>query len=146
SLTAYSGIGFNPMDAELCVLYQGSTHCPEAWQRLWRPPPGADRPLADLLRAQTVVVQNALVDVRGAPAPAGWRLAESSDRVTVWKRVDPLPFPDGRLSSAPDGLRVESDRRVGRVGETLRFRDAAGGSLVFARLGWPGYRASVDGR
>ncbi|GAA0240000.1 hypothetical protein GCM10010492_43930 [Saccharothrix mutabilis subsp. mutabilis] len=146
TLTAYSGVGFNAMDAAMCTAYQGSTWCPEAWSSLWKTPAGADRPLADLLRAQTVVVQNTLIDTRDFPAPAGWRKAESTNRVVVWERVDPLPYSGGRLSSAPSGVRIESDRMTGDVAEEVRFSGADGGSLVFARLAWPGYEATIDGK
>lgn len=146
TLTAYSGVGFNPMDQATCAVYQGSLVCPDLWDRLWATPSGADRNLADLLRAETVVVQNALLDTRDFPAPAGWRQAESTGRVVVWRRIDPVPFPDGRLSSAPDGIRIESDRMTGEVSEEVRFSDADGGKLVFARLNWPGYQARLNGQ
>ncbi|HWO59124.1 MAG TPA: hypothetical protein VNO31_03660, partial [Umezawaea sp.] len=103
-------------------------------------------PLADLLRAQTVVVQNRLIDTRNEPAPEGWRQAESTDRVVVWKRIDPLPYPGGRVSSTPNGLRVDSDRMTGDVSEEVKFSGANGGSVVFARLAWPGYEAKINGK
>jgi hypothetical protein len=146
SLTAYSGIGFNAMDAALCTKYQGSTDCPNAWDTLWIPPAGSDRPLADLVRAQTVVVQNVLLDLRGAQAPAGWARVESTDQVTVWKRQASLPYPDGRLSAVSDSVQVQSDRMTGRLSEAVRFTSAGSGSLVFARLAWPGYQATINGR
>ena len=146
TLTAYSGVGFNAMDNAICTAYQGSTWCPEAWKALWTPPPGGDAPLADLLRAQTVVVQNRLIDTRNEPAPEGWRQAESTDRVVVWKRIDPLPYPGGRVSSTPNGLRVDSDRMTGDVSEEVKFSGANGGSVVFARLAWPGYEAKINGK
>ncbi|SHE69006.1 glycosyltransferase family protein [Streptoalloteichus hindustanus] len=145
ALNAYSGVGFNAMDNTLCMIFQGST-CPEAWDALWKKPEGADRPLADLLRAQTVVVQNLLNDTRNAPAPQGWRRAEVTDRVTVWRRVAPLPWPDARLSAAT-GVEVTADRMTDHVGEKVSFRRAGQGraSLTFARLAWPGYEVKVNG-
>lgn len=148
SLTAYSGIGFNDMDLALCAKYQGSIDCPNAWETLQRHPAGADAPLADLLRAQTIVVQNILLDLRAAGAPAGWSRVESTERVTVWKRDAPLPYPDGRLSAVSDTVQVQSDRMTGRLSESVRFTatDSGPRSMVFARLAWPGYRATVNGR
>ncbi|HEY2696060.1 MAG TPA: hypothetical protein VGJ45_11370, partial [Pseudonocardiaceae bacterium] len=35
STTAYSGIGFTPLDRALCQAYQGSVMCPQAWDNLW---------------------------------------------------------------------------------------------------------------
>ncbi|HEV2777951.1 MAG TPA: hypothetical protein VGX25_00985 [Actinophytocola sp.] len=152
STTAYSGIGFTRFDNTLCAVYQGSTTCPEAWGALWRNFPGYDVPLADLLRARTVVVQNKLIDTRRSTPPEGWRrdtAAEESGLVTVWKRIDPLPFPGGRLSHATPGVSIVDDRPAGDVAERVRFhRDDASGpaALTFARLAWPGYTATVDGR
>ncbi|MQA12449.1 MAG: hypothetical protein GEU98_28775 [Pseudonocardiaceae bacterium] len=150
SLTAYSGIGFTPLDSPLCMIYQGAV-CPGAWDALWRVPRGAAAPLADLLRAETIVVQNAMIDVRSQRPPPGWRRApdaESSGLVTVWKRTDELPWPRGRVSSTSDGVRIVSDVSTGSE-EAVRFaRTTTTGpaSLTFARLGWPGYSATVDGR
>ncbi|MDX8032263.1 hypothetical protein SK803_18745 [Lentzea sp. BCCO 10_0856] len=146
ALTAYSGVGFNAMDAELCTTYNGAVYCPEAWKRLWTAPKGADKPLADLLRAETVVVQNNLIDTRNVPAPEGWRKAESTDRVVVWKRIAKPAFPDGRLSSVPNGVKIDSDRMTGRVSEEVKFSGGGGGKLVFSRLAWPGYVATVNGQ
>ncbi|MFP5372547.1 MAG: hypothetical protein ACLGI3_17610 [Actinomycetes bacterium] len=146
SLTAYSGVGFNALDGAQCMDYQGST-CGNAWAQLWVELPGTDVVLADLLRARTVVVQRSLLDIGADGAPEGWELRESTPHVTVWQRIEPLPWPDGRLSSVSGPLTVTSDVRTGDVGETVEFRrDAAGAArLTFARLAWPGYRAEVDG-
>ena len=147
SLTAYSGVGFNTLDAIQCVAYQGST-CPDAWDTLWERPRGSDVVLADLLRAETVVVQHALVRTRAADAPEGWELAESTDYVNVFRRTEPLRWTEGRLSTLSGPVTVTSDERTGDVGETVSFsRDGSGSAeLTFARLAWPGYTAEIDGR
>jgi hypothetical protein len=147
STTGYTGIGFTKLDNALCMTYQGST-CREAWQSLWQRPAGADVPLADLLRAQTVVAQNSLIDTRAEPPPAGWRRApdkETTELVTVWVRSAPLPWPDGRVSHTSDNVRVVTDRRVGPTGERVAFRADGPGEVTFARLNWPGYVAAVNG-
>ncbi|AUS78678.1 hypothetical protein C1701_10215 [Actinoalloteichus sp. AHMU CJ021] len=148
TLTAYSGIGFSALDGAQCLNFYGSVTCPEAWERFWRRPLGGPAPLVDLLRAETVVAQHALVDVREEPAPPGWERQEVTDFVTVWRRTEPLPHPDGRVSHVPAGVEVTRDEVVGRSGELVDFtRDdpSAPTRLTFARLAWPGYSASVDG-
>lgn len=151
STTAYSGIGFTKFDSLMCTRYQGSIACPQAWKELWKRPRGYDVPLADLMRVETVVVQNKLLDLRDEDAPAGWRHAtgkEDSGLVTVWERIDPVPNPDGRVSEASGGTEVRSDERVGQTDETVRFHredPAATASVTFARLAWPGYTATIDG-
>lgn len=145
AVNAYSGIGFNELDTTLCIAYQGST-CAEAWPRLWEEPPGHDVVLADLLRAETVVVQNALVDTRRVPPPPGWARVESGAQATVWQRTRPLPWPDGRLSAVRGGVEVVSDVSTSDTSETLRITTTGRpGTLTFARLAWPGYSASLDG-
>lgn len=150
STTSYTGIGFTKFDRLLCIAYQGST-CPAAWDNLWKAPDGYSVPLADLIRAETVVVQNSLVETRFDPVPAGWardRDAEQSGLVTVYRRIAPLPNPDGRVSNVSDGVTVSDDVRVGDIDESLSFRrdDASStGAITFARLNWPGYTATVNG-
>jgi hypothetical protein len=147
SLTAYSGVGFNDLDAAQCIAYQGST-CAAAWEILWEEPQGSDAALADLLRAQRVVVQRELIDTRDEPAPDGWRLDRSTSNVDVWERAEALPWPEGRLSEISGPVAVSADRRVGAVGERVSFQREGTGpaSLTFARLAWPGYSAEIDGR
>jgi hypothetical protein len=48
------------------------------------------------------------------------------------------------LVSYADGVDVLADSMAGDVGEDVTYR--GGGSLTFARLAWPGYSATVDGR
>lgn len=146
SVNAYSGIGFTDLDATLCMAYQGST-CPDAWQRLWDRPPGYEAVVADLLRAQTVVVQNALVDTRFSPAPAGWVRTEVTERVTVWERQAPLAWPEGRLSAVRGDVDVLADVSLSDTREELTIARSGSGeaTLTFARLAWPGSRASLDG-
>jgi hypothetical protein len=152
STTAYSGIGFNKFDGLLCTKYQGSIWCPEAWDRLWKRPAGYSVPLVDLMRASTIVVQNKLLDLRGEEAPDGWRRAtedEDSGLATVWERAPPPPPPGSRLSDASGDTTVTADRMTNSTDEDVTFRrdDASGTArLTFARLAWPGYVATLDGR
>jgi len=145
STAMYSGIGFSAFDDALCVSYEGDT-CAGAWPALWRHPAGYAVPLADLLRAGTVVVQNSLVRVMGPP---GWHrvpAAEGSRLATVWMPDAAYPWPDGLLSYASTGVRVTADQRTGSTDEQLAYRADLPGTLTFARLAWPGYTATVGGR
>lgn len=143
STTAYSGIGFSKLDNALCLHYNGSS-CAAAWDALWEPVAGEDALLADLLRAETVVVANDFgVDDE---VPDGWSVSERTDIATVYKRDDALPFPDGRLSDSGADVSVVSDEADG-LAERVTFTSSSGEdrSLTFARLAWPGYTASVNG-
>lgn len=143
SLTAYTGIGFRALHRRLCLSYYGST-CPRAYGALWTTDEiGAV--MADQLKVDHVVVQRDVVEVH--LPPPGWRIAERTRRITRLDRIAPSPWSTGRVSVAR-GISVVSDRLHGQRQETIHFRriDGREADLVFARLDWPGYRATVDGR
>ena len=143
AVNSYYGMGFKAFTDALCIEFNGSV-CPDALARAWRPPAPGAPPLADLLRLDTVVVQNGLPGVADVPLPAGWHVAERTAVVTVLRRDAPLPHPQGRLSDAPAGTVVADDVATAR-GEQVRLADGPGGTLTFARLAWPGYTARLDG-
>lgn len=147
SISLYSGIGFATHDSALCLNFDGAM-CPAAWPRLWIAPAGAEAVLADLLGAETVVVQRSLLDTSEEPPPPGWRLSESTPYVDVWTRIDPLMWPEGRLSEVLGPFRVTDARAEGPHREVVDLQRVAGGParLTFARLAWPGYEATIDGR
>jgi hypothetical protein len=146
SLTAYSGVGFNALDRPLCMNFQGAT-CEDSWEPLWEAPEGSDVVLADLLKADTVVVQRSMIDTRDKAAPEGWVLTESTEFADVWRRTGTLPWTEGRLSAVSGPVEVTEDRRTSEVGETVTFQRRGTGpaELTFARLAWPGYTAAIDG-
>ena len=129
----------------MCIDYRGVT-CPEAFDRLWqRAGSGVPVPLIDALGVSTLVIQHSLVpEVVDLDPPVGWRRAESSDIRTVWVRNEPPAF-DGRVTWAAPGIEVAEDISTPRR-ESVEYRAEAGGRLVMARLAWPGYTATVDGR
>ena len=143
AVTSYYGMGFKAYTDALCIEFNGSV-CPDALRRAWAPPAPGAPPLADLLRLETVVIQNGLPGVADVPVPDGWRVAERTAAVTVLRRDAALPHPQGRLSDAPAGTVVADDVAAPR-GEAVRITDGPGGTLTFARLAWPGYVARVDG-
>jgi hypothetical protein len=143
AVTSYYGMGFKAFTDSLCIEFNGSV-CPDALRRAFEPPAPGAPPLADLLRLETVVVQNDLPGVADVVAPDGWRVAERTAAVTVLRRDAVLPHPQGRLSDAPEGTVVADDVAAPR-GEVVRITDGPGGTLTFARLAWPGYTARLDG-
>ncbi len=143
AVTSYYGMGFKAYTDALCIEFNGSV-CPDALRRAWAPPAPGAPPLADLLRLETVVIQNGLPGVADVPVPGGWRVAERTAAVTVLRRDAALPHPQGRLSDAPAGTVVADDVAAPRS-EAVRITDGPGGTLTFARLAWPGYVARIDG-
>jgi hypothetical protein len=138
SLVSYTGIGYDALHTRLCLSYYGAT-CPQAYDRLWQ-----SDGLVDQLKTEHVVVQRRLRDV--SEPPAGWRISRRDEEVVVLSRESAAPWPRGRLSVSR-GVQVLDDVRHGQRHETVRFGRTGGRpELVFARLAWPGYRATVDGR
>ncbi|TFV59616.1 hypothetical protein E4P41_11490 [Geodermatophilus sp. DF01-2] len=141
----YTGIGFLEFSNELCMDYRGAT-CPEAFDRLWEPAGGGVQvPLIDAMRVSTLVIQRSLLPeaARGTP-PEGWRVAERSAVRTVWVREQPLAG-EGRVSGTSPGIEVLEDSSSSHRA-SVRYRADDDGRLLFARLAWPGYTATVDGR
>ncbi|MGH3936534.1 MAG: hypothetical protein ACRDS1_16410 [Pseudonocardiaceae bacterium] len=147
SVGSYTGLlGFAELGEALCMDYRGAT-CPAAFDRLWQPVgPGMDVSLVDSLRVSTLVLQRSLLPgVVDAAPPPGWSVADKNDIRTVWTRSQPLPAR-GRLSWASDGVAVLSDAAQPHR-EVVRYRSTSdAGRVLFARLDWPGYTATVDGQ
>jgi hypothetical protein len=143
SIVRYSGMGFEEFADALCMGYRGQV-CPEAFDRAWRPAGDTGAPLIDLLGVETLVI-----DSRVFPGPArqpprpGWSLATRDRLRTVWVRDETIGY-GGRLSWVSPGVDVLSDAGTG-TSEEVRVRAAEAGTLVFARLAWPGYTATLDG-
>ncbi|MCP3799682.1 hypothetical protein NLX83_10475 [Allokutzneria sp. A3M-2-11 16] len=149
--TSYSGMGFKPFHKALCLNDYGGAkvrECPgDTFANLWAQTP-AGVPLADLIKARTIVVQRALID--SPHVPPGWTVAERTNFVTVLRRERDMPdWGAARLSRTTPGMKVLEDTMPAQHKESVTFeRGTAQGplSLTFARLNWPGYKATVDGK
>jgi hypothetical protein len=144
AINNYSGIGFLEFGTELCMDYRGAT-CPEAFDRLWQPTgDSVPVPLVDALRVSTLVLQRTLLpEVVDQTPPEGWRVAERTPVRAVWVREHPIEN-EGRVSWTSPGVELEGDDSAPQR-ETVRYRAEAPGRILFARLDWPGYEATVDG-
>ena len=143
SVVRYSGMSFAEFSGALCMDYRGIV-CPDAFDRIWLPVGDTGTPLVDLVRARTLVIDAQLFPDAASAAPRpGWTVAERDDLRVVWVRDAPSPYA-GRLSWVSPGVTVRSDEGTG-TSETVSVRAAGDGSLVFARLAWPGYSARLDG-
>lgn len=141
ALNSYSGIGFTTLDNALCMTYNGST-CRDAWEALWTPPKGSATPLADLLGLQTIILQAGFID--DPAVPDGWRLDAQTEQAMIYVRDNPV-LNGGRVTWT-DGVTVASDVVFDVTSEDVTFEsDGTGGSLILARIAWPGYHATIDG-
>jgi hypothetical protein len=144
TVVRYSGIGFETFYRALCMDYRGQV-CPAAFDAVWRPVGDTGRPLVDLLRVDTLVIDARLFPGPAAAVPpAGWSVAARDDIRTVWVRDSPSPS-GGRVSWSSPGVQVRGDTATDAT-EQVSYRAGTDGSLLFARLAWPGYTATVDGR
>ncbi|MGH3765733.1 MAG: hypothetical protein ACRDS0_12015 [Pseudonocardiaceae bacterium] len=146
SVVSYSGLVFAEFGETLCMNYRGAT-CPEAFDRLWRP---ADHStparLVDALRVSTLVLQRSLLpEIVDRTPPPGWHVISKNDVRTVWSRDLPLSA-QRRLSWVSNGIQILADSSQPQR-EVVRYRSSGeAGRVLFARLDWPGYTATIDGK
>ncbi|MGL5808741.1 MAG: hypothetical protein ACRCYQ_02210 [Nocardioides sp.] len=143
AVNSYTGMGFRPFSKRLCMSYEGLTK-PCGYRNVWRPAGPGQPPLVDAMKVQTLVVATPIA--AGVEPGPEWEVTEKTARVTVLERTDELPWPDSRLSWAGDGIQVTEARTVAELEESVEFTAEQDGELVFATLGWPGWRAAIDGR
>nr|WP_067656069.1 hypothetical protein [Nocardia harenae] len=132
----------------LCMRWDGSV-CPDAYRRMFAPEPSTGRPLVDLMNVDRVTLQKALFPDAGLnPAPEGWKWVDypgNARYIWVLERESGLiSTVNGRVSNSA-GVTATS---LGETDTTSRVRVSSpgGGRVTFARLGWPGYRATLNGR
>ncbi|NNH75330.1 hypothetical protein HLB23_36700 [Nocardia uniformis] len=130
-----------------CMRWDGST-CPDAYHRMFTPEPTTGRTLVDLMLLDRVILQRAMYpDARTQPAPEGWHWVDYPGHerwISVLERDSgPISTVNGRVADARDvtATSLAENETTSRV----RVSSETGGRIVFARLGWPGYRATLDG-
>lgn len=145
TMTSYTGMGFDALADALCMDYRGAV-CADAFPRLFAPASDAvDAPLVDVLGVSTLVLQRTLLpeQTSGPPAP-GWRIADADDARVVWTRTSPSVGGAGPVTwSSPGVSAMVSGTSPGL--ERTRVDATSPGTVVFSRLAWPGYSATLDG-
>ncbi|MFC9998862.1 hypothetical protein [Nocardia sp. NPDC127526] len=132
----------------LCMRWDGSV-CPDAYRRMFAPEPSTGRTLVDLMLIDRVVLQKAMFpDAGNQPAPAGWHFVDVPGHekyIWVLERDNGLiSTVNGRIGDAHNVTATS----LGETDETSRVRvsSESGGRLTLARLGWPGYRVTLNGK
>ncbi|WP_375540320.1 hypothetical protein [Nocardia sp. XZ_19_385] len=131
----------------LCMRWDTSV-CPDAYRRAFAPEPSTGKAIIDLMNIDRVVLQKALYpDARNQPAPVGWKFVDYPGHekyIDVLERVDgPISDKNGRISAVAGATatsKSESDTE-----SRVRVSSETGGQVVFARLAWPGYEATLNG-
>lgn len=143
AVNSYTGLGLVDFTRSWCSNYDGlALRC--GWKRLWQPVEPGQPSLADLMKLETVVTQPRIA--ASGPPEAGWSrdAAVPGDAVVV-RRDAPLPYPGSRFAWVSDGVDLTDARTLGPQRERAEVSAPAGGRLVLATLGWPGYSATLDG-
>lgn len=141
----YSPIQNAAYSKDLCIGSRGET-CKELSTKLFEIDPTSGKPLADLLRVDTVQIVRDAGDASGAELakavpPSGWSLASRTPNTVMWTRDVPLGSV-GAPVYATEGTGIEP---VSNSSTQVTFKvnevPASGGNVTLGRIAWPGYTA-----
>ncbi|MFC4606077.1 hypothetical protein [Rhodococcus kronopolitis] len=147
-VNAYTPVGHAAFASLLCMGFDGST-CPDAYGNVFRVDQYTGRTHADLMRLDRVVLQRKQYpDADAHPAPAGWHWAPvpevAKGQIYILERDGgPVSGQAGRVSATVNATAEPEYTSV--TSERVRVSSELGGSVVFARLAWPGYTATLNG-
>ncbi|MGY4102424.1 hypothetical protein ACW2Q0_23140 [Nocardia sp. R16R-3T] len=132
----------------LCMRWDTSV-CPDAYRRAFAAEPTTGRTIVDLMKVDRVVLQRALYpDARNQPAPPGWKWVDYPGHeryISVLERESGLlSTQNGRVADT-NGVTATSVSESDMTSR-VRVNSENGGQIVFARLGWPGYRVTLNGK
>ncbi|KAA8877291.1 YfhO family protein [Nocardia colli] len=132
----------------LCMRWDTSV-CPDAFRRAFEVEPTTGRTIVDLMKVDRVVLQRSMYpDARNQPAPDGWKWVDypgHEQQISVLERVNGLISTRNGRVAATSGV-VATSVSESDMDSRVRVNSDNGGQVVFARLGWPGYRATLNGR
>ncbi|MFC9896524.1 hypothetical protein ACFVMC_22795 [Nocardia sp. NPDC127579] len=131
----------------LCMRWDTSV-CPDAFRRAFAQEPSTGKTIVDLMNVDRVVLHTALYPgARDQPAPAGWRWVDYPGHekyIAVLERADGLISVENGRVSAVSGATATSEFESDTESR-VRVDSTSGGQVVFARLAWPGYTATLNG-
>ncbi|MEU4599563.1 hypothetical protein [Nocardia sp. NPDC023988] len=143
-VNGYTPVGHAAFAGLLCMAWDGGT-CPDAYRRVFAVEPSTDTPIVDLMRLDRVVLQRAQYpDAGDKPAPPGWafvRYPGHEHQIWVLERVNPLPSP-GDMIAHESGVHATVMPEAGLTNRAT-VSSGTGGRIVFSRLAWPGYTATL---
>lgn len=169
TISGYSPIGLRKFSEAMCVEVHGLV-CAQVGAKLFIPTKTGP-PLADLLRIDeiraytgngfklrpktkdtawggwTSIRQHLLADDVQQELDRNWVAVAHDNDIRTYVRRTPKAWPSGSVAWSSSNLRtvsVHARAALERV-EVSSVNDS-GGSIMFARLAWPGYRAEFKGR
>lgn len=148
-VNGYTPIGHRAFSEHTCMFWEGST-CAEAFGKIFELEPVTGKPIVDLMKVDRITLMRLVYpDARWQPPPPGWHWVDypPNDK-WIWvleRDGGPISGTNGRIADVADGVEAVSVEETGYT-STARVTSEAGGRVTFARLLWPGYRATLDGR
>lgn len=146
AINGYSPIGHAVLTKLMCMAPFGGI-CQDGLLRVLEQDQVTGKTFADLMRLDRIVVRTSPEFTRADQAlRKQWTLEQEGQYTRTYSRVF-AAFP-GTISSMPAQLQLNGSVLEGSTRETARITAETGfkgGIIVFARLWWPGYRATLDG-
>ena len=145
-VNSYTAVGHQKFSSLLCMRWEGGT-CQNAKKYLFADDPTTGLTYADLMGLDRVVlIKHAFPDAPAQGAPIGWHFVDNGDALAwILERTTPRPAQPGRVVASP-GVTVTHTAPSSDTAESMTVSSASGGSVVFSRLLWPGYTATLEGR
>lgn len=139
----YTPVGYETYSQDLCLLYDGRS-CPALLDKLFSTDPTTGMRMVDLFSTDTVQIleseQLPMSQLRTRVPPSGWHLADVGQQSVTWVR-DGGGSTVGEAVWSSDGVHISQGRNT-NLGSTVHIDSVGpeGGTIVFSRLAWPGYR------
>ncbi|MBJ8344929.1 hypothetical protein [Antrihabitans sp. YC2-6] len=148
-VNGYTPIGHYWFSYYMCMRWDGSV-CPDARRWAFTNEQSTGKPLVDLMKVDRVVLQRAMYpDARNDPPPPGWKWVDypgHENYIYVLERIDgPVSTENGRISYTSPGVTATSEDESNHTSRA-RVSSENGGRVVFARIPWPGYHVTLDGK
>lgn len=147
-VNGYTPIGHAAFSERICMQWDGST-CPDAFRKIFETEPTTGEPIVDLMKVDRITLMRLVYpDARHDPPPPGWHWVDypPNDKWiwTLERDAGPMSRNNGRIADT-DGVAAVSVSESEHT-STVRVSSQHGGRVTFARLVWPGYRATLNGR
>lgn len=147
TINGYSPLGQRAFAERFCMQTHGWT-CLDGGVRALAVEPETGRPFLELMRVDELFVERGprLRAIRQRIGPT-WRSVEERERAVVFRRELPNARLPGSVAWPTTGMVLEPSGEARAEREALRVvrRDSGTNRIVFARMFWPGYRATFAG-
>ncbi len=149
SIGGYTPIGHAFLEVVMCLTIFSET-CPLAAYHLFANPDlETGAPTVDLFRINRIIAMKGahLKALESYMPKKEWRLERDGRLTQTFVRDLPNAGLPGTVSWASPGLRLEGIGKPKTLLETVQVTQRSGGKgkVVFARLWWPGYKATFAG-